>query len=185
MGEAPIHAGPRQTVRVVTLGCRLNAFESEAMGQHAAAAGLRDTVIVNTCAVTAEAVRQAGQTIRKLRREHPSARLIVTGCAAQVEPQRFADMPEVDRVIGNAEKLQARTFASFDLADTPRVRVNDIMAVRETAHALMDGFGSRARAYVAVQNGCDHRCTFCIIPFGRGPSRSVPAGEVVASVRHL
>jgi threonylcarbamoyladenosine tRNA methylthiotransferase MtaB len=150
-----------------------------------AAAGLEDAVIVNTCAVTAEAVRQAGQTIRRLKRENPQARVIVTGCAAQVEPQRFAEMPEVDCVIGNAEKMHAGTFRALSLADSPRVAVNDIMSVRETAHALVDGFGSRARAYVQVQNGCDHRCTFCIIPFGRGPSRSVPAGEVVASVRRL
>jgi threonylcarbamoyladenosine tRNA methylthiotransferase MtaB len=172
-------------IRVVTLGCRLNAFESEVMRGHAAAAGLEDAVIVNTCAVTAEAVRQAGQTIRRLKRENPQARVIVTGCAAQVEPQRFAEMPEVDCVIGNAEKMHAGTFRALSLADSPRVAVNDIMSVRETAHALVDGFGSHARAYVQVQNGCDHRCTFCIIPFGRGPSRSVPAGEVVASVRRL
>jgi threonylcarbamoyladenosine tRNA methylthiotransferase MtaB len=168
---------------VVTFGCRLNAAESEIIA--GLARDLPDTVIVNTCAVTAEAVRQAGQTIRKLRRENPAARLIVTGCAAQVEPQRFADMPEVDCVLGNAEKMDPRTFRGLNLADSPRVSVNDIMSVRETAHALIDGFGSRARAYVQVQNGCDHRCTFCIIPYGRGPSRSVPAGEVVASVRRL
>jgi threonylcarbamoyladenosine tRNA methylthiotransferase MtaB len=155
------------------------------MRRHAAAAGLQDTVIVNTCAVTAEAVRQAGQTIRRLRRENPAARLIVTGCAAQVEPQRFADMPEVDCILGNAEKMDPRTFRGLNRADSPRVAVNDIMSVRETAHAFADGFGSRARAYVQVQNGCDHRCTFCIIPYGRGPSRSVPAGEVVAQVRRL
>ena len=172
-------------VRVVTLGCRLNAFESEAMRRHAAAAGLHDAVIVNTCAVTAEAVRQAGQTIRKLRRENPKAHLIVTGCAAQIEPGRFADMEEVDCVLGNAEKMDPLTFRDLALAGSPRIAVNDIMSVRETAHAMIDGFGSRARAYLQVQNGCDHRCTFCIIPYGRGPSRSVPAGEVVASVRRL
>jgi threonylcarbamoyladenosine tRNA methylthiotransferase MtaB len=155
------------------------------MRGHADAAGLDNTVIVNTCAVTAEAVRQAAQSIRKLRRESPEARIIVTGCAAQIEPQRFADMPEVDAVIGNAEKMSAETFRGLQLDDTPRVIVNDIMSVRETAHAMIDGFGSRARAYVQVQNGCDHRCTFCIIPYGRGPSRSVPAGEVVAQVRRL
>ena len=185
MSNAPRHPSARARVRVVTLGCRLNAFESEAMRLYATTAGLRDTVIVNTCAVTAEAVRQSGQTIRKLKRENPGARLVVTGCAGQVEPQRFADMPEVDRVIGNSEKMNAQTYRDFDRGDSPRVRVNDIVSVRETAHALMDGFGSRARAFVQVQNGCDHRCTFCIIPYGRGPSRSVPAGEVVASVRHL
>jgi len=168
---------------VVTLGCRLNAFESEVMRGHAAAAGLGDAVIVNTCAVTAEAVRQAAQTIRRLKRESPGRRVIVTGCAAQVEPQRFAAMPEVDAVIGNAEKMRPETYRG--LGDGPRLQVEDIMTVRETAHALLDGFGSRARAYVQVQNGCDHRCTFCIIPYGRGPSRSVPAGEVVAQVRRL
>ena len=167
------------------MGCRLNAYESEVMRGHAVAAGLDDAVIVNTCAVTAEAVRQAEQTIRKLRRESPRAPIIVTGCAAQIEPERFADMPEVDAVVGNADKMRAETFRSLRLDDSPRVLVNDIMSVRETAHAMIDGFGSRARAYVQVQNGCDHRCTFCIIPYGRGPSRSVPAGEVVAQVRRL
>ena len=172
-------------VRLITLGCRLNAYESEVMRGHAAAAGLDDAVIVNTCAVTAEAVRQAAQTIRKVRRDSPAARIIVTGCAAQIEPERFADMPEVDAVVGNGEKMKPETFRGLSLADTPRVQVNDIMSVRETAHAMIAGFGSRARAYVEVQNGCDHRCTFCIIPYGRGPSRSVPAGEVVAQVRRL
>jgi threonylcarbamoyladenosine tRNA methylthiotransferase MtaB len=172
-------------VRVVTFGCRLNAYESEVMRGHAAAAGLDDAVIVNTCAVTAEAVRQASQAIRKVRREHPAARIIVTGCAAQIEPQRFADMPEVDAVVGNGEKIKPETYRGLSLAGSPRVRVDDIMSVRETAHAVIAGFGSRARAYVEVQNGCDHRCTFCIIPYGRGPSRSVPAGEVVTQVRRL
>jgi len=172
-------------VRVVTMGCRLNAYESEAMRSHAEAAGLGDAVIVNTCAVTAEAVRQATQAVRRLRRENPEARIIVTGCAAQTEPGRFAGMPEVDAVIGNAEKMRAETFAALSIADSPRVIVDDIMSVRETASAMIDGFGSRARAYMQVQNGCDHRCTFCIIPFGRGPSRSVPAGEVVAQARRL
>jgi threonylcarbamoyladenosine tRNA methylthiotransferase MtaB len=185
MSNAPSHRSSDARIRVVTLGCRLNAFESEAIRHYATAAGLQDTVIVNTCAVTAEAVRQSGQTIRKLKRENPAARLVVTGCAAQVEPQRFADMPEVDRVVGNSEKMDAQTYWGFDRGDSPRVRVNDIMSARETAHALIDGFGSYARAFVQVQNGCDHRCTFCIIPYGRGPSRSVPAGEVVARVRHL
>jgi threonylcarbamoyladenosine tRNA methylthiotransferase MtaB len=170
---------------VVTLGCRLNVYESEVMRGHASAAGLVDTVIVNTCAVTAEAVRQSAQTIRRLRRERPVATIIVTGCAAQVEPERFAEMPEIDHVIGNKEKMQAGTFRSLGLPDTERVQVNDIMSVRETASHMIDGFGSRARAYVQVQNGCDHRCTFCIIPYGRGPSRSVPAGEVIGQVRRL
>ncbi len=169
--------------RVVTLGCRLNAHESDVIAQHAAAAGLGDCVIVNTCAVTSEAVRNARRTIRKLKREQPGTRVIVTGCAAQIEPDTFAAMAEVDHVIGNAEKLRAATFAGLSLAGSLRVQVNDIMSVRETASHLIDGFGARTRAYVQVQNGCDHRCTFCIIPFGRGPSRSVPAGEVVAAAR--
>ncbi len=172
-------------VRVITLGCRLNAYESEPMRRHAEAAGLDDTVIVNTCAVTAEAVRQAAQAIRRLRRERPDACIVVTGCAAQVEPDRFSGMAEVDAVIGNAEKMRADTFQLLSTADSPRVIVNDIMSVRETASAMIDGFGSRARAFMQIQNGCDHRCTFCIIPFGRGPSRSVPAGEVVAEARRL
>jgi len=170
---------------IITLGCRLNAYESEVMKGHAAAAGLADAVIINTCAVTAESVRQAAQTIRRVRRDNPSSRIIVTGCAAQIEPERFADMPEVDHVIGNAEKMRAETFAGLSIGNTERVVVNDIMSVRETASHAIDGFGSRARAYVQVQNGCDHRCTFCIIPYGRGPSRSVPAGEVVAQIRRL
>ncbi len=169
--------------RVITLGCRLNAHESDVIAQHAATAGLGDCVVVNTCAVTAEAVRTARRTIRKLKREHPSTRVIVTGCAAQIEPETFAAMTEVDHVIGNAEKLRAATFTGLSLAGSLRVQVDDIMSVRETAGHLIDGFGARTRAYVQVQNGCDHRCTFCIIPFGRGPSRSVPAGEVVAAVR--
>ena len=155
------------------------------MREHAAAAGLTSAVIVNTCAVTAEAVRQARQAIRRARRERPDAKIIVTGCAAQIDPGRFAAMDEVDHVIGNQEKLEAKTFAGFGVEGTERVKVNDIMSVTETASHLIEGFGSRARAYVQIQNGCDHRCTFCIIPFGRGPSRSVPAGEVVAQVRKL
>lgn len=170
---------------VITLGCRLNAYESEVMRRHAAEAGIAEAVIVNTCAVTAEAVRQAKQTIRRLRRERPDARIIVTGCAAQTEPETFADLVEVDHVIGNAEKMQAETFRGLMLPASERVQVNDITAVRETAGHMIEGFGTRARAYVQVQNGCDHRCTFCIIPYGRGPSRSVPAGEVVAEIRRL
>ena len=176
---------PASTPRVITLGCRLNAHESDVIAQHAAAAGLGDAVVINTCAVTGAAVRRARQIIRKLRREHPTARLIVTGCAAQTEPQTFAAMGEVDHVIGNAEKLRAETFAGLSTAQSPRVQVDDIMSVRETAGHLIAGFGERTRAYVQVQNGCDHRCTFCIIPYGRGPSRSVPAGEVVAAVRRV
>src|SRR5262249_32485578 len=170
-------------IEIITFGCRLNAYESQVMREHANAAGLRDAVIVNTCAVTAEAVRQARQAIRKARRERPNATIVVTGCAAQIDPSRFAAMDEVDHVIGNQEKTECRTFAG--LAGGERVVVNDIMSVKETAGHLIEGFGSRARAYVQIQNGCDHRCTFCIIPFGRGPSRSVPAGEVVAQVRRL
>ena len=170
---------------VITLGCRLNAAESEAMRRHAIAAGLDDAIIVNTCAVTAEAVRQAQQAIRRARRDNPAARIVVTGCAAQIEPERFAGMPEVDHVLGNGAKSEAGTWSALSLEGSARVRVDDIMSVRETAGHLIEGFGNRARAYVQVQNGCDHRCTFCIIPFGRGPSRSVPAGEVVAQIRRL
>ncbi len=172
-------------VEFLTLGCRLNAYESEVMRGHAEAAGLTDAVIVNTCAVTSEAVRQARQAIRRARRERPEASIIVTGCAAQIDPTSFAEMPEVTRVIGNAEKMKADTFVGLDIADTPRVQVNDIMSVRETAAHLVDGIDGRARAFVQVQTGCDHRCTFCIIPYGRGNSRSVPAGEVVDQVKRL
>src|SRR6516225_8403807 len=172
-------------IEIITFGCRLNAYESEVMREHANAAGLRDAVIVNTCAVTAEAVRQARQAIRRARRERPNAKIVVTGCAAQIDPSRFAAMDEVDHVIGNQEKTECQTFAGLAGEATERVVVNDIMSVKETAGHLIEGFGSRARAYVQIQNGCDHRCTFCIIPFGRGPSRSVPAGEVVAQVRRL
>ncbi len=177
------------SVDVVTFGCRLNAAESEVIRREAERAGLSDTVVVNTCAVTAEAVRQARQTIRALRRERPQAKIVVTGCAAQTEPQTFVAMAEADRVLGNAEKLSAASWtqaqASFGLADTPKAIVNDIMAVRETAAHLVEGFEGRTRAFVQVQNGCDHRCTFCIIPYGRGNSRSVPMGAVVEDVRRL
>jgi threonylcarbamoyladenosine tRNA methylthiotransferase MtaB len=173
-----------------TFGCRLNAYETQAMSDLATGAGLTNAVIVNTCAVTGEAVRQARQQIRKLRREHPAARLIVTGCAAQTEPQTFAAMPEVDQVIGNLEKMRARTWGAIAnaadlIGETETVQVNDIMSATETAGHLIDGFGTRARAYVQVQNGCDHRCTFCIIPYGRGNSRSVPAGVVVEQISRL
>ena len=171
-----------------TLGCRLNAYETEAMKDLAARAGVTDAVVVNTCAVTAEAVRKARQEIRRLRREHPGAKIIVTGCAAQTEPATFSAMEEVDLVIGNAEKMNPATWARMTpefIGETEPVQVDDIMAVRETAGHLIDGFGTRARAYVQVQNGCDHRCTFCIIPFGRGNSRSVPAGVVVDQIRRL
>ena len=158
---------------VITFGCRLNAYESEAIRR---AAGATDAVVVNTCAVTAEAVRQARQAIRKIRRERPDARIVVTGCAAQIRPEAWAAMPEVDRVVGNQEKLKAATWAA---TDAPRVAVADIMAARETAGHLVTEFSGRARAFVQVQAGCDHRCTFCVIPYGRGPSRSVPIGEEI------
>ncbi|MFP1645340.1 tRNA (N(6)-L-threonylcarbamoyladenosine(37)-C(2))-methylthiotransferase MtaB [Pontitalea aquivivens] len=171
-----------------TLGCRLNAYETEAMKELAAAAGLEGAVVVNTCAVTAEAVRKAKQEIRRLSRENPQAAIIVTGCAAQTEPETFAAMPEVARVVGNHEKMQAETWRGIAAPDligqTEKVQVDDIMSVRETAGHLIDGFG-RHRAYVQVQNGCDHRCTFCIIPYGRGNSRSVPAGVVVDQIKRL
>ena len=171
-----------------TLGCRLNAYETEAMRALSAAAGLENAVIVNTCAVTAEAVRKARQEIRRLAREHPGAAIIVTGCAAQTEPETFAEMPEVTRVIGNHAKMLPETWAALRAPDligvTEKVQVDDIMSVRETAGHLIDGFG-RHRAYVQVQNGCDHRCTFCIIPYGRGNSRSVPAGVVVEQIKRL
>jgi threonylcarbamoyladenosine tRNA methylthiotransferase MtaB len=206
------------TVDVMTFGCRLNANESEAIRREAQAAGLTDTVVVNTCAVTAEAVRQARQAIRKLAREQPNVRIVVTGCAAQTEPATFAHMREVDRVLGNDEKLKGAAWrdtqralapslrspaphpdppalagegregasgGGFGLAAEEKIVVNDIMAARETAPQLIDGFEGRTRAIVQVQNGCDHRCTFCIIPYGRGNSRSVPMGEVVAQVRTL
>jgi threonylcarbamoyladenosine tRNA methylthiotransferase MtaB len=183
------------SVDVVTFGCRLNAYESQVMRREAEAAALTDTIIVNTCAVTGEAVRQARQKIRRLRRDRPHARIIVTGCAAQTEPQTFAAMPEVDRVLGNGEKLEPESWratrdhldraAGLSIAAEEKLAVNDIGSVRETALHLIDGFEGFSRAFVQVQNGCDHRCTFCIIPFGRGNSRSVPMGEVVAQVRRL
>ncbi|NHB76425.1 tRNA (N(6)-L-threonylcarbamoyladenosine(37)-C(2))-methylthiotransferase MtaB [Rhodobacter calidifons] len=179
---------PAQPPVFATLGCRLNAYETEAMKELAAAAGLEQAVVVNTCAVTAEAVRKARQEIRRLARENPGAAIIVTGCAAQTEPESFAAMPEVTRVIGNHEKMQASTWKGLAAPDligaTEKVQVDDIMSVRETAGHLIDGFG-RHRAYVQVQNGCDHRCTFCIIPYGRGNSRSVPAGVVVEQINRL
>jgi threonylcarbamoyladenosine tRNA methylthiotransferase MtaB len=170
-------------IEVVTFGCRLNAYESEAVKARAREAGLDNAVIVNTCAVTAEAVRQSRQAIRRARRENPSARILVTGCAAQTEPQTYSAMNEVDAVLGNAEKLDARFFRDIETAE--RVRVNDIMSVKETAPQFVDSFDGRARAFLQVQNGCDHRCTFCIIPFGRGNSRSVPMGAVVEEARRL
>lgn len=169
--------------QILTFGCRLNAFESEVMRGHAEAAGLSDAVIVNSCAVTAEAERQVRQSIRRARRENPNAKIIVTGCAAQIDPDTYAAMDEVDRVIGNEEKLAADTWSPG--ANTPKVSVNDIMTVKETAPHLIAGFEGRARAFVEIQQGCDHRCTFCIIPFGRGNNRSVPIGVIVDQVRLL
>jgi len=186
---------PRPSVEVVTFGCRLNTSESEVMQRLAAEAGLAGAIVVNTCAVTAEATRQARQSIRRMKRENPDARIVVTGCAAQTEPEVFAAMAEVDRVIGNDEKMKAEAWSEtrtalgrgpdFGIAASEKVAVNDIMAVREQALHLIDGLTGRSRAFVQVQNGCDHRCTFCIIPFGRGNSRSVPMGEVVEQVRRL
>ncbi|QEW22671.1 Threonylcarbamoyladenosine tRNA methylthiotransferase MtaB [Marinibacterium anthonyi] len=174
--------------KFTTLGCRLNAYETEAMKALAEEAGVGNAVVINTCAVTSEAVRKARQEIRRLRRENPDARLIVTGCAAQTEPETFAAMAEVDAVIGNAEKMAPDTWrgmATDFIGETEKVQVDDIMSVTETAGHLIDGFGTRARAYVQVQNGCDHRCTFCIIPYGRGNSRSVAAGVVVDQIKRL
>ena len=168
---------------VLTFGCRLNAYESEVMKEHARAdeSGV-ETVIVNTCAVTAEAERQARQAIRKARRQHPGARIVVTGCAAQAHPESFAAMPEVDQILGNAEKMRPTIFTA---PPADKIVVGDIMQVREVASHLVSGFEGRARAFVEVQQGCDHRCTFCIIPFGRGPNRSVPMGRVVEQIRDL
>lgn len=174
--------------KFTTLGCRLNAYESEAMRELATAAGLSNVQVINTCAVTAEAVRKAKKEIRKLARENPDAPIIVTGCAAQTEPETFAAMAEVTRVVGNHEKMQPDTWQSLApdlIGETEKVIVNDIMSVTETAGHMIDGFGTRSRAYVQVQNGCDHRCTFCIIPYGRGNSRSVPAGVVVEQIKRL
>jgi threonylcarbamoyladenosine tRNA methylthiotransferase MtaB len=166
--------------QIVTFGCRLNAYESEAIRLRADEAGVENAIIFNTCAVTGEAVRQSKQAIRKARRENPQSRIIVTGCAAQTEPDLYAAMGEVDLVLGNIEKLERRNYFVNE-----RVRVNDIMSVRETASQMVDSFDGRARAFLQVQNGCDHRCTFCIIPYARGNSRSVGMGEVVAEARRL
>lgn len=185
-------SGRPNGLEIVTFGCRMNTYESEVMRREAGTAGLAEldggAVVFNTCAVTSEAVRQAKQAIRKARRERPDARIIVTGCAAQTDPAAFAAMDEVDLVLGNEEKLAAhnyRALPDFGVNDTEKVRVNDIMSVRETASHMVDAIEGRARAFVQVQNGCDHRCTFCIIPYGRGNSRSVPMGAVVEQVKRL
>ena len=170
------------SVEVVTFGCRLNTYESEVMRTHAQNAGLTDTIIFNTCAVTAEAEKQARQAIRKAKRENPDKRIVVTGCAAQVHPDAFAEMDAVDAVLGNGEKMEAKPYFALD---TEKAQVNDIMQLHETASHLVEAFEGKARAFLQIQNGCDHRCTFCIIPFGRGPSRSVTVAEVVNHVRAL
>jgi threonylcarbamoyladenosine tRNA methylthiotransferase MtaB len=170
------------TVEVLTFGCRLNTYESEAMRDLATKAGHEGAILVNTCAVTAEAERQARQAIRRAHRDNPGARIIVTGCAAQIAPEKWSAIPGVDRVIGNADKLRPETWAALDAPPAP---VSDIMAATETAAHLVTEFAGRARAFVQVQQGCDHRCTFCVIPFGRGPSRSVPIGVIVEQVRAL
>jgi threonylcarbamoyladenosine tRNA methylthiotransferase MtaB len=168
------------SVDVVTFGCRLNTYESEVIRRSANIAGVRDAVVFNTCAVTAEAVRQAKQSIRRIKRERPHAHIVVTGCAAQAEPELFAAMPEVDRVVGNEEKLDARLWQANE-----KVAVADIMAVMHMRPHAVDSVEGHTRAFVQVQTGCDHRCTFCIIPFGRGNSRSLPVADVVAQVHRL
>jgi threonylcarbamoyladenosine tRNA methylthiotransferase MtaB len=178
------------SVEVITFGCRLNAFESEVIAREAEGAGLSDTIVINSCAVTNEAVAQARQSIRRLKRERPDARIVVTGCAAQTQAQMFAHMGEVDRIIGNDDKMRREAWrnarVAFDVEASEKIAVSDIMAVKEMAPHLLDGFQNRQpRVFVQVQNGCDHRCTFCIIPFGRGNSRSVPMGVVVDQVRAL
>jgi threonylcarbamoyladenosine tRNA methylthiotransferase MtaB len=177
-------------VEVITFGCRLNAFESEVIAREAEGAGLSDTIVINSCAVTNEAVAQARQSIRRLKRERPQLRIVVTGCAAQTQAEMFADMDEVDRVVGNDDKMRSSAWraarAAFDVEAAEKIAVSDIMAVKAMAPHLLDGFQSGLpRVFVQVQNGCDHRCTFCIIPFGRGNSRSVPMGAVVEQVRTL
>lgn len=176
---APQEDGPL----VITFGCRLNTYESEVIKDLGRQAGLTKSIIINTCAVTAEAERQAKQTIRRLRRNHPDVEIIVTGCASQINPSQYADMKEVNRVIGNDEKMKLSSYRQDK--DHERILVNDIMTVRETAGHLVSGFEGKARAFVQIQNGCDHRCTFCTIPYGRGNSRSVAIGEIVAQVRAL
>lgn len=182
----------KKDAEIITLGCRLNAYESDVMRGHARDAGLTNTVIINTCAVTNEAVRGSRYAVRKAKKDNPKASIVVTGCAAQIDPKAFAEMPEVDRVIGNAEKMLAANFEPGILLGGEPIKVNDIMSVTENAPQLISGGNretiksqSRTRAFLQVQNGCDHRCTFCIIPFGRGQARSTPAGEVVAHVKSL
>ncbi len=175
----------RETPNVQTFGCRLNIWETEVLRDQAAAAGLSDTIIFNTCAVTAEAEKQARQAIRKARRDNPGARIIVTGCAAQIAPETWADMPEVTQVLGNHDKLKPESWEKLAASDAPSLLVSDIMEVRETASHLVDSFHEHTRAFLQVQQGCDHRCTFCIIPYGRGNNRSVPAGELIHAAKNL
>ena len=175
-------------IKFSTLGCRLNSYETESMRNMAGTAGLNNAVVINTCAVTHQAVSKSRQEIRRLRRENPNSTLIVTGCAAQIDPKGFSKMHEVDFVLGNSEKMHPEIWsnlASGAPGESERVQVDDIMSISETASHLIDGFGTRSRAYVQIQNGCDHRCTFCTIPFGRGNSRSVPAGVVVEQIKRL
>ena len=175
------------SIEIQTMGCRLNFYESEVMRQTAKTAGLENAILINTCAVTEESVRQARQKVRKARRNNPDAQIIVTGCAVQTDPDSFVKMVEADFVLGNHDKLQQRSYENLvqkgEIAD--RVMVSDIMSVTETAGHLIDGLKDRARAFVQIQNGCDHRCTFCIIPYGRGPSRSVPVDDVISQIRNL
>ena len=176
--------------KFVTLGCRLNTYETEAMRELAKNENIENIAVVNTCAVTAEAVRKSKQEIRKIHRENPTTKIIVTGCAAQVEPETFAKMSEVSNVFGNIEKMKTSTWKKLSkelnfIGKTERIQVDDIMSAKETAGHLIDGFGTRSRAYVQVQNGCDHRCTFCIIPYGRGNSRSVAAGIIIEQIKRL
>lgn len=172
----------KNAVEVVTFGCRLNAYESELIKKSATAAGLSNTIIFNSCAVTSEAERQLRQSIRKMKRANPLSKIIVTGCAAQINPQKYADMPEVDQVLGNEEKVKAK---SYNFSTEEKILVNDIMSIKETALQLIDGVEGKARAFLQVQNGCNHRCTFCTIPYGRGNSRSVAIGEIVNQTRIL
>ena len=175
-------------IKFSTLGCRLNSYETESMRNMAGTVGLNNAVVINTCAVTHQAVSKSRQEIRRLRRENPNSTLIVTGCAAQIDPMGFSKMVEVDFVLGNSEKMRPEIWSNLALGEpveNERVQVDDIMSISETASHLIDGFGTRSRAYVQIQNGCDHRCTFCTIPFGRGNSRSVPAGVVVEQIKRL
>ncbi len=173
--------------QVVTFGCRLNTYESEVIKANLDKSGLDNSIVFNTCAVTNEASRQARQAIRKARRDNPNAKIIVTGCGAQIETQTYAAMPEIDLLLGNDEKMQPESYKPFDfgIAQEERVKVNDIMSIRQTAGHLIGGMSEHTRAFVQIQNGCDHRCTFCIIPYGRGASRSVPAGDVINQIKTL